>query len=218
MGRPLALDLYCCGGGASMGLYRAGFNVLGVDKELQPHYPFPFLWEDVRDLSPSWISSFDVVWASPPCQRYTKNAKQAGTADSHPDLVGPTRDLLVAAGRPWVIENVLEAQHDLRRDLLLCGAMFDLRLVRHRIFECEGFTVAQPEHVPHRPDYVTVTGHPGGSSTRDGGIHFGTADQWREAMGIDWLPASKLREAVPPAYAEYIGKAMYAALDVEVAA
>jgi DNA (cytosine-5)-methyltransferase 1 len=29
--RPVALDLYCGDGGASMGLHRAGLKVLGVD-------------------------------------------------------------------------------------------------------------------------------------------------------------------------------------------
>ena len=199
-----------------MGLYRAGFNVVGVDIEKQPHYPFPFMQADVLGLDPEWVSAFDAVWASPPCQSYTRNAKQKGTAGNWPDLVAPTRELLDATGLPYAIENVPDAP--LRPDLTLCGSMFGLRLVRHRIFEVKGFVVEQPEHGEHHPEYVMVTGHPGGSSKRDGGAHFGNTEAWREAMGIDWLPASKLKEAVPPAYSEHIGRAMAAALVREEAA
>lgn len=201
--RPLAIDLCCGGGGAAMGLHRAGFSVVGIDIEKQPHYPFPFIQIDVKTLTPEWVGSFDFVWASPPCQAFTRNARQKGTAHKHENLIPPVRALLDAAGLPYVMENVPDAP--LRKDLLLCGSMFDLRLVRHRIFEVSGFVVAQPEHAEHRPDYITVTGHAGGSSKRDGGEHFGNTAEWREAMGIDWMPGSRLVEAVPPAYSEHIG-------------
>lgn len=215
--RPWIVDLCCCGGGASVGLYRAGFNVVGVDINPQSHYPFPFLQADVTTLDPEWIGQFDAVWASPPCQRFTRHARQKGTADNHPDLIGPVRDLLVTVGLPYVIENVPEAP--VRPDLILCGAMFGLKVVRHRHFEVSGFVVEQPEHVEHAPDYITVTGHPGGSSKRDGGAHFGNTAEWKEAMGIDWLPASKIKEAVPPAYGQHIGAAMLRAVrSTEVAA
>lgn len=205
-----ALDLFCCGGGASQGLRNAGFDVTGVDIAPQPHYPFPFIHLDVLVLNPAWIATFDFVWASPPCQRYTANARQKRTSQNHPDLVGPVRGMLLKTGVPFVIENVPAAP--LRVDLLLCGSMFGLRLVRHRIFEIHGFAVYQPEHREHDPDYITVTGHPGGSSRRDGGRHFGSTAAWREALGIDWLPANRLREAIPPAYAELIGCAALAAV------
>jgi DNA (cytosine-5)-methyltransferase 1 len=214
--RPLAIDLFCCGGGASMGLYRAGFSVVGIDIEKQPHYPFPFIQADVTTLTSEWVSSFDFVWASPPCQSFTRHAKQKGTAQNHPNLIPETRALLDAAGLPYVMENVPDAP--LRTDLMLCGSMFGLKVVRHRIFETCRFLVNQPAHGEHHPEYVTVTGHPGGSSKRDGGTHFGNTEQWREAMGIDWLPASRLAEAIPPAYSEHIGRAALVAMNWEQAA
>lgn len=199
-----------------MGLYRAGFNVVGVDIEKQPHYPFPFLQADVLTLDPDWLASFDAVWASPPCQAFTRHAVQKGTADKHPDLIEPTRSLLDTLDLPYCIENVETAP--LRPDLMLCGSMFGLKLVRHRVFEVSSFVVAQPEHGEHHPDYITVTGHAGGSSKRDGGTHFGNTEQWKEAMGIDWLPGSKIKEAVPPAYSEHIGQAMVASVALRRAA
>lgn len=210
MKAPRVLDLFCCGGGASMGFDRDGFEVTGLDQDdLSSYYPFTFVRAeaiDWLDANAHRLKEWDLIWASPPCQRFSAATKKWGKdqVDTHPDLVGPVRQRLLASGVPFVMENVVQAP--LRKDLMLCGKMFDLDLARHRIFEIEGFTVPQPEHPwPHPGRVITVTGNPGGSSKRDGGSRFGSTADWRRAMDIDWLPARLIREAVPPPYAEYIG-------------
>lgn len=201
-----ALDLFCCGGGATKGLQLAGFKVTGVDIEDRSKYYIgdEFIMADVMSLSIEFLREFDFIHASPPCQLYSHATKQhPHKVGTHPDLVDPTRQMLLEAGVPFVIENVVQAP--LRKDLMLCGKMFDQDIARHRIFEVQGFLVEQPYHPsPHRGRVITVTGNPGGSSKRDGGARFGSTEVWREVMDIDWLPASLLKEAIPPAYSHYI--------------
>ncbi len=198
-----ALDLFCCEGGAAMGLHRAGFDVVGVDIKPQTRFPFAFHQADAMTFP---LDGFDFVWASPPCQKFCALATREDLSH-YPDLIDPIRQRLVTSGLPFVIENVPGAP--VRRDLLLCGAMFGLRSYRHRHFECS-FPVEQLEHPKHtvrvnrrgenrrehwaRGGFITVTG--------DVGVYCGP-----EAMGIDWMSGNGMSEAIPPAYAEYIGRA-----------
>ncbi len=208
----IALDLFCGAGGAAEGLRLAGFNIgSGLDINEQPEYPFSFVKTDVFKISPEILELHDFIWASPPCQNYTWASGHArNKGQEYSDLVSATRDLLLKTGKPFVIENVPQAP--IRKDLMLCGEMFGLRVIRHRNFEIHGFKVKQPEHPKHKPPiiiegrkkkkawYMQVAGHGGQSYS------FKMKD-WQEAMGIDWITDRKmLCEAVPPAYSEYIGK------------
>ena len=104
---PKCLDLCCAGGGASMGLFKAGFDMTGVDINPQPNYPFKFILADAIEVS---LDGYDCFWASPPCQKYTHKQANWGRKRTHfynhPDLIAPIRERLQATGKPYILENV----------------------------------------------------------------------------------------------------------------
>ena len=160
------VDLFCGGGGASMGMWQAGATwITGVDIADQREYPFWFFQADVKNLTAAWLRQFDFAWASPPCQAYSYAAQRwRNTGREWADMVDLTRKALIASGIPFVIENVPGAP--LEKDLRLCGEMFGLKVIRHRIFEIHGFVCPQLAHVKHRGMvkdgyYVTVAGNGG---------------------------------------------------------
>ena len=218
--RPLLLDLFCGAGGAAMGYHRAGFDVVGVDIVDQPSYPFEFVKDDALAYLRGMGCAFDAVHASPPCQHYTTLAKgNNANRDKFPDLVGPTRDLLRQTGLPYVIENVPSAP--LLSPITLCGEMFGLGVIRHRLFE-SNVALLQPPHIKHRGrvagwrhgqrfdgPYVAVYGDGGGK---------GSIAEWRTAMGIDWMTTRlELAESIPPAYTELVGAQLAAAVKEQAA-
>lgn len=200
-------DLFCGAGGAAMGLHRAGFEVVGFDIKPQPRYPFEFREQDALTVD---LSSFDAVWASPPCQRVSRTKGMRPENAVLRDLLAPTRELI--SSLPYIIENPPPAL--LRDPVQLCGLSFGLLLLRHRLFESsiELSTPSHPRHigVAHAgvgggtmrayssfasgADYICVAGH-----------RFPKADG-EIAMGIDWMTHYELTQAVPPAYSEYLGR------------
>lgn len=223
--RPKLLDLFCGAGGCAMGYHRAGFDVVGVDARPQPRYPFTFVQADAL----GWLSQrliayrydgcgfpYSVIHASPPCQRYTRLSAIHGKSQ-HPDLLARTREALQWAreetGCHWAIENVCGAPMS-PFAVTLCGLMFGLRVVRHRLFESSLLLFAPP-HPPH--------GRGGRFTQRRGvydrgerglvtvaGNNFCPAVA-REAMGIDWMTGRELSQAIPPAFTEFVGRQLAAA-------
>ena len=215
------LDLFSGAGGAAMGYYRAGFtDILGIDCKPQPRYPFDFVQGDVftlfggragwgppsppPDSEPMKLSDFDLVHASPPCQRFSC-ARTIHPTIEHPDLVTPCREMLHAAKVPFVIENVVGAP--IRCSIMLCGTMFGLRLLRHRHFEIyPEFLILTPpckhEGSVKSGDYFCVVGGGGGNDE----VPYARKTDCVVAMGIDWMTRKEMTQAVPPAYTEFIGR------------
>lgn len=202
------LDLCCCAGGASMGYWLAGFNVVGVDIVPRPRYPFPFVQADAIQYVAEHGHRYDLLHASWPCQYGAAITKgtNAHLRHRYPDLLPPGRAAMLAAGRPYVIENP-----EARPDVVLCGRQFNLPIFRHRRFECHGFT---PMAIPHTKHRDRVRGH------RHGVRHEGrilaiygkgggkaTVPEMRAALGITWTDVhEELTEAIPPAYTQFLGE------------
>jgi DNA (cytosine-5)-methyltransferase 1 len=229
--RPRLLDLFCCQGGASTGYVAAGFKVTGVDIAPQPKYPFEFYEKDaldaLRSLMSMWgmytaagfggapfdhdpadfnlhIRHFDAIHASPPCQAYSATQRLRG--NDHADLIAQTRELLTATGKPYVIENVMDAGKHLRDPVMLCGAMFpELRTYRHRLFETN-WPLTAPLHPQHVAPQVKMGRAPAPGEWVQAVGNFSGVDEAREAMGMPWANRDGLREAIPPAYTEWIGR------------
>ena len=191
-----------------MGYSRAGFDIIGVDINRQPNYPFEFIQEDALSYIGHNYSKFDVIHASPPCQAYTRKNYNWGRSRTyhydHPDLLEPTRNVLTEIGLPYVIENLPEAP--MKGSLTLCGTMFGLKIIKHRVFEANW---PLPFFVPISCNH-TDTYNPWKGQGR-------SAEKLREAQGTPWIPSSggasrkegrtgDLFNAIPPAYTQFIGE------------
>ena len=213
--KPRLVDAFSGAGGSAKGYQRAGFYVVGIDIAPRPHYcGDEFIQGDALEMLADldWLAGFDAIHASPPCQGYTQfsnlNAERWGNRVEHPMLIEPVRELLDATGLPYVIENVQGAP--LRKDLMLCGSMFGLRVRRHRIFETN-WSVGGVPPCHHQDDSIAIYGKMDGRRvwTRKNGTELRAArtiGQASETMGIDWMDWDEIKEAIPPAYTEFIGK------------
>lgn len=223
-----AVDLFCGAGGATKGLQRAGFKVLGVDINPQPRYCGDwFVQADALSITPEFLSRFDFVWASPPCQGYTSLRHAPGTKGA-PLLIDAVREMM-PRGVPWVIENVEEAAWAMRNPVTLCGSMFGLgaqgcRTQRHRLFEANFQIPRMPCRHDARPVIGVYGGHARKRAAGAGGR--GTRDVWEGghksaasvALGIDWMTLGELSESIPPSYSEYIASRFIASLPAHSAA
>lgn len=217
-----ALDLYCCEGGAGQGYANAGYDMVGVDFEEQSLYPFFFVQMDVlKFLRIARLEGVTLVHASPPCQKHSTLGKQQDK--EYPDLIAPTRELLIETGLPYVIENVVGAP--LEDPVTLCGSMFGLgahcsdgqwrQLRRHRLFETN-WGLQAPGPCEHEGQPIGVYGTGGGGQMTRG--YKGNVSESREAMGMPWASRKGVSQAIPPAYTEHIGVQLKQYLQQQVAA
>lgn len=226
--RPRLLDLFAGAGGASVGYHRAGFDVVGVDNRPQPRYPFTFHQADALEFAATFDwSTVDAVHASPPCHDHStvtgRNRKASGPKGTG-WMLDATIDLLVALGKPFVVENVDTADFPRKvYRIRLCGSSFGLDVRRHRWFATNVPMLAPPcSHRLQTPRFrsldsrqkslasvIGVHGHlnyPGEFALRCA------------AMGIDWMTNAELSQSIPPAYTTYVGEYLLAAIREEVPA
>ena len=210
------LYLCCSAGGGAMGYHRAGFDeIIGVDVEPQPNFPFEFVQRDIFSFDWRTFFSVDAVHVSPPCQDHIRGGLQNAHGTGWM-LAEARRRLTGDCGLPWVIENVPGAP--MRPDYQLCGSQFGLPIRRHRWFETSwhGFSLMSP--CDHSKPIVGVYGHPHGDAGAWPGMLPGSLESWSTAMQIDWMTASELSQALPPAYTEFIGARLLEHLASEAAA
>jgi DNA (cytosine-5)-methyltransferase 1 len=214
MSRPKLLDLCCKAGGAAFGYQAAGFHVTGVDKDHQPNYiGDAFHQAEALDFLREHGREYDAVHASFPCQHWTAyRRKGRGVGDGYPDLITPGRALLVALGRPYVIENVPGSP--LRSPILLCGSMFGLDVRRHRLFEVSSLVSSSIacQHQRQWPRFAPASNRTNLRSTVEIGVWRIPLDVQQRAMGISWMTREELSEAIPPAYTRWIGARLLGAL------
>lgn len=217
------LDL-CCGQGAvTVGYHLAcrklglECRIVGVDNVRQNRYPFPYVFvlADALEYLEQHGSEYDFIHASPPCQGYSKTGRMPWVPE-YPKLIEPLRELLIASGKPYVIENVVGAP--MLNPILLCGEMFGLKVIRHRLFESNQ-SLIQPDH-PDHGDAVTNSfrSH---SSFENGATHISVAghnfsrkDAVQAMQCCGWMSRDGIAEAVPPAYTQYIGEQIFPRLGV----
>lgn len=228
--KPRLLDLFCGAGGAAMGYHRAGFEVVGVDINPQPRYPFEFHQADAMEYP---LEGFSVIHASPPCQAYS--VTRHTHSKQHPELLEPTITRLREWGGHWVVENVVSnrTRTIMPGAIEVCGAAFGqkaddvdgapLVLKRHRLFLADLMLLNR--HCAcgfFRSRGVRVGGVYGAGpenrklANRSLGTFRGgytpTIPVRRELMGIDWMTGTELSQSIPPAYTEYIGRQLLQAL------
>jgi DNA (cytosine-5)-methyltransferase 1 len=229
MGKPTLLDTFCKAGGAGMGYHLAGFEVIGVDIEPQPHYPFEFVQADALEFIAQHGHKFDVIHASPPCQFGSEATPMAARAN-HENLIPVTREVLKQAGRPYVIENVEAVRRWLVNPLMICGSMLSLPVWRHRYFEIWPYFFMSPASCNHSRKPITV--HSGSHTRRtwipvlctgggDGVRASRKTHRPREsvevvrwAMEIDWMTQNELSNAIPPRYTKWLGERLIAELSL----
>ena len=224
--KPRLLDLFCGSGVGAEGYVRAGWYVVGVDKEPQPHYRgHEFIQADVLEFLHPWQRrlDFDAAHASPPCQFATDYRRRPGHVRLHENLIPVTRSLLDGSKLPYIIENVEKAREWLRDPILLCGSMFGLDVQRHRLFESNW--PLTNHHWPCRHDLWTPR-FPGATNraansrkTVEVGVWRIPLETQKEAMGVDWeITREELSLGIPPAYTEFVGRQLLVQAREEAAA
>lgn len=181
------------------------------------------------------LEHFNAIHASPPCQAYTSMRTMPNHSPDHPRMIEDARGLLNSSKLPWIIENVPQAPLRVgaphlffgETGIVLCGSSFGLatdkyKLRRHRLFESNVWI--KPVPCAHgEKEVIGFYGDHARTRTRINGHHSRGRDVTKNAdklalvdalMGINWMTWNEAKEAIPPAYTEFIGKQLLAHVTV----
>ena len=231
MAKPLAIDLFCGGGGACIGLQQAGFEVVGIDIKPHRNYPGHFIQADITKGLPVDINDFAFGWASPPCQAFSvmKNMRKDKTQkERYPNLIPYVRDLF--SSHPYTaIENVPKAP--IRPDVVLTGQSVGLPYVyRKRIFELSFFMFypSPASGFLNQKDVkegkaISITNGSTSKQQHYRRVAVGlqgkpTTEECKAVMGIPSKYEFKrgvISEAIPPAYSEFIAREALRQIQIE---
>ena len=206
------LDLFCGEGLAAWGYWRSGrfTEIVGVDiSNMKPRYAFDFVQGDALALDYKFLMQFDFIHASPPCQAYSKMTPREARKN-HPKLIAGTHLMLVAAGKPYVIENVEGSGRELKPNLILSGQDVGLPMLRKRYFHLSSgcrINLSSAAYVNElRATNLQI--HGGDYVKRDTLI---------EAFGLETIPLGKRRvltregieQGIPPAFTRMIAEMLF---------
>lgn len=209
------LDLFCGEGLAAWGYWRSGAftEIVGIDcEDMKPAYAFDFIKADALALSYEFLMEFDFIHASPPCQAYSRLTPRP---EDHPRLILPTMHMLTAAGRPFVVENVVGSSQELRPQLRLSGLDVGLPMKRPRLFRISGSPGINPRCFAHAK---MSRSHVANAKVINvhGGAFVPRADL-EAAFGLDTVPPVRRRaltrggieQGIPPAMTRLIASALF---------
>lgn len=103
------LDLYCGAGGLSLGFSAHGFEVIGIDRAIDPVNTY------MRNLGIAWLADLqshddlpeaDIIIAGPPCQPWSRAGRREGSTDRRDGLANITQAIEQVRPDVAVIENV----------------------------------------------------------------------------------------------------------------
>lgn len=153
---PDALDLFCGAGGASLGLHLAGYSVTAIDKwkdALDTHAlnGMPCFERDISTITGTdWITSdrsFDLVWASPPCQGWSQGGKHLGTSDPRNGFPWALRAVKYLRSRVVIFENVKGLVNKTNRPYFENEVMTELGALGYnaewRLLNCADYGIPQ---------------------------------------------------------------------------
>ncbi len=241
MTKPRIADLFCGAGGAGMGLHRAGFEVVGFDIKPQPRYPFEFheadaLTVDLSGFDAVWASppcqAYSIMRNLPWLRdkeypRLIDPTREVLEMAGHPWIIENVMGAHLPAGwlcgtmfgLPFYRHRAFESNwfwmqpgHPKHQFTVRNGRMMGSR-ARVIVF-------SNAEDSRRKQSWPGRRGEAGNGLTLTNGArqygsgygHAAGVAAVREAMGIDWMKRDEITQAVPPAYSEYLGRALMQAL------